>query len=80
MESHIRERLEALAERLHLHRGADDEELDELQATVQKALDEDDHEGLGDQLEEQAVGFQAEHPDLADFLRRTADALSAGGL
>jgi hypothetical protein len=47
---------------------------------VQRAIEEDDHEGLGDRLTEDAVEFESDHPELADFLRRLADHLSAGGL
>ena len=45
-----------------------------------RTIDEDDHEGLGDRFTEQAVEFEDDHPDLADFLRRLADHLAAGGI
>jgi hypothetical protein len=76
----LRQMLEELAERLHLHTGPGEEKARELQTTVQKAIDEDDHEGLGEKLTESAVEFQNDHPDLADFLRRLSDHLAAGGI
>jgi hypothetical protein len=76
----LRQMLEELAERLHLHSGSGEEKARELQSDVQKALDEEDHEGLGEKFTESAVEFESEHPDLADFLRRLADHLSAGGI
>jgi hypothetical protein len=79
-EMEIRQMLEELAERLHLHSGAGEERARELEGTVQKALEEDDHEGLGEKLTESAVEFENDHPDLADFLRRLSDHLAAGGL
>jgi predicted house-cleaning noncanonical NTP pyrophosphatase (MazG superfamily) len=76
----LRQMLEELAERLHLHSGPGEEKARELHSSVQKAIDEDDHEGLGDKLTESAVEFENDHPDLADFLRRLSDHLSAGGI
>jgi hypothetical protein len=76
----LRQMLEELAERLHLHSGPGEEKARELQGDVQKALDEEDHEGLGEKFTEGAVEFENDHPDLADFLRRLADHLSAGGI
>jgi hypothetical protein len=76
----LREKLEELAERLKLHHGPGEERAQALHDDVQKAIDEGDHEGLGERLEEEAVGFESEHPDLADFLRRFADYLGAAGI
>jgi len=72
--------LEELAEKLHLHSSEGDERAKELEGPVQKAIEEDDHEGLGDRLTESAVEFEGDHPDLADFLRRLADTLGAAGI
>jgi hypothetical protein len=76
----LRQMLDELAERLHLTSGAGEERAKALHADVQRAIEEDDHEGLGDRLTEDAVEFESDHPELADFLRRLADHLSAGGL
>ena len=72
--------LEDLAERLHLHTGPGEERAKELETSVQKAIEEDDHEGLGEKFTESAVEFEGDHPELADFLRRLTDVLSAGGI
>jgi len=80
MDLHLREQLESLAERLHLHRGAGEQRAKDLHEQLRGALDADDHDGLSERLAEEAVGFESEHPDLATILRRTADALSAGGI
>lgn len=72
--------LEDLAERLHLHGSKGHERAQALHGDVRRALDEDDHEGLGERFTEEAVEFESDHPDLADFLRRLADHLSAGGI
>jgi hypothetical protein len=75
-----REKLEELAERLRTHEGPGKERATELHGAVRKAIDEDDHEGLGDRLTEEAVEFEDAHPDLANFLRRFADYLAAAGI
>lgn len=81
MELHLREQLSELAERLHLHRDeTGDEAGAELHSKVQTALDDGDHHGLGDTLTEQAVHFEADHPDLARLIRRVADAFGAAGI
>jgi hypothetical protein len=77
MRSHLREQLVDLAERLHL---VSEDRAVELSGQITEALDADDHEGLGDRLSEYAVEFEGEHPDLARVIRRTADALGAGGI
>jgi hypothetical protein len=59
----LRQMLEELAERLHLHSGPGEERARELQGDVQKALEEGDHEGLGDKLTESAVEFENDHPE-----------------
>jgi hypothetical protein len=76
----LRNMLEELAEKLHLRSAEGDERATALHGDVQRAIDEDDHEGLGDRLTEQAVEFEDDHPDLADFIRRLADHLAAGGI
>jgi hypothetical protein len=76
----LRQMLEELAERLHLHSGPGEDKARELHGDVTKALEHEDHEGLGEKLTEGAVEFESDHPDLADFLRRLADHLAAGGV
>ncbi len=44
------------------------------------ALDDDEPEGLIERLEEHAVDFENDHPDLAYLIRRTADVISASGM
>ncbi len=77
---HIREHLESLAERLHLHEGPERERADELHGQVTEALETDDHTGLMDTLEQQAVAFEDAHPDLAAVIRKASDVLSASGI
>jgi len=72
--------LEELADRLHIHSSEGHERAKALHSDVQRALEEDDHEGLGERFTEEAVEFESEHPDLADFLRRLADYLGAAGI
>lgn len=81
----LRAQLEDLARRLHLI--DDDERAADLGARVQRSIepadpagDADDHEDLGERLTDAAVHFETAHPELADVLRRVADALSASGL
>jgi hypothetical protein len=80
MEHEHRQELESVAERLHLHRGTHEERAKELHGQVSTALEKDDHEGLADRFEEEAIGFENEHPSLASILRQAAATLSAGGL
>ena len=56
------------------------EELARLAAEVERRLGEDDDDGIVDELTEEATKFEAEHPRVADIIRRTADALSSIGL
>jgi hypothetical protein len=76
----LRQMLDELTERLHLHSGPGEERAKALQQEVQKAIDEDDHKGLGDRFTEEAVEFESEHPELSDYLRRLAGYLHAAGL
>lgn len=78
MEHSLREQLSELAKRLHLV--ADDERADALRTDVEGALDSDDHEGLSDRLEEGAVDFEGDHPDLASALRQVVEALGRSGI
>jgi hypothetical protein len=77
MRPHLRDQLVDLAERLHL---ISDDRANELSGQIAEALDADDHDGLGDRLNEYAVDFEGEHPDIAAIIRRTADALGAAGI
>jgi uncharacterized alpha-E superfamily protein len=79
MDLNIRRQLEELAERLRHHSPASPR-TEELKGEVSNALEQDRHDGLVDRLEETAVEFEAEHPDLASALLRVADALSAAGI
>jgi hypothetical protein len=80
MDLHLRQLLDELLERLHVTHDEDDVRAQELQGQVRKALDEDDHQGLVDRFTEDAVEFESDHPDLADFLRRLADTFGAAGI
>ncbi len=73
----LRAHLEDLAHRLHL---TDDDRAKDLGSDVQRAIDEDEHEGLGEKLNESAVHFETSHPELSNVLLRVADFLSASGL
>jgi hypothetical protein len=78
MENGLRRHLEDLVDRLRGH-GPDDPRAHRLEADVSGALASGQHEGLVDRLEEGAVEFENDHPDLAGALRQAIDALSAGG-
>jgi hypothetical protein len=61
--------------------GADNkDELARLAGEVERRLNEDDQEGLVDDLREEVTRFEASHPQLAAIIGRAADALSAIGL
>ena len=62
--------------------GADNnEELASLAGRVERRLsDDDDDDGLVDELREQVQRFEVSHPSLATTIGRAADALSAMGL
>jgi hypothetical protein len=80
MDLHVREMLEELAGRLHLHHGEGEERAQKLHGEVRQALDNDEQDNLADRFTEEAVEFETAHPDLANFLRRLADSLAAGGV
>jgi uncharacterized alpha-E superfamily protein len=58
----------------------DHAELTRLQAELDRRLEEDDDEGIVDDLRERVQRWEVSHPALADVIGRTADALSAIGL
>jgi hypothetical protein len=58
----------------------DREELARLAGEVDRRLNEDDDEGLVDDLRHEVSKFEASHPRLAAAIGRAADALSALGL
>ena len=60
--------------------GGDPAELRRLVGQVDRRLNEDDHDGIVDELQEEATRFEVSHPRLADALRRAVDALGALGL
>jgi hypothetical protein len=60
--------------------GGDPAELRRLVGQVDRRLNDDDHDGIIDELQEEATKFEVDHPRLADALRRAVDALSALGL
>jgi hypothetical protein len=60
--------------------GGDPAELRRLVAQVDRRLNDDDHDGIVDELQEEATRFEVSHPRLADALRRAVDALGALGL
>jgi hypothetical protein len=61
--------------------GADNkDELARLAGAVERRLNDDDPEGLVDELREEVTRFEVSHPRLAAAIGRAADALSAIGL
>jgi hypothetical protein len=58
----------------------DPDELRRLVAEVDRRLNEDDSEGVVDDLRHEVTKFEASHPRLADAIGRAADALSSIGL
>jgi hypothetical protein len=73
--AHLRTAIEAAED------GADNkDELARLAGEVERRLNEDDPEGLVDDLREEVTRFEASHPQLAAIIGRAADALSAIGL
>jgi Flp pilus assembly secretin CpaC len=82
----VQEPLEALLAHLHeaeqaAEEGADNkEELARLRAEVERRLEEEDSDGVVDDLRDEVSNFEVSHPTLADVINRTADALSAMGL
>lgn len=60
--------------------GGDPDELRRLVAEVDRRLNEDDDEGIVDDLRDEVTKFEVEHPKLAAAIGRAADALSALGL
>jgi hypothetical protein len=58
----------------------DRENLARLVDELDRRLNEDDDEGIVDDLREEVTRFEAEHPRLAAVIGRAADALSALGL
>ena len=80
MEHHLRNALEDLAAKLHRTHESGEADTEAIHADVRKALDEDEHEGLGERLQEAEVELETSHPDLASFIRQLVDRLSAAGL
>lgn len=80
MEEQQRNELEGLAARLGAHEGERADVAKSLGGDVRAAIDADDHEGLGERLAEEAVHFEAAHPELADILRRAASLLGGAGM
>ncbi len=80
MADDARKALSDLSGELERHEGARSERGRELSDRVRSAVEEDDHEGLGDKLAEAAVHFEVDHPDLAAVLRRTVQLLGDAGL
>ena len=56
------------------------EHLARLVDELDRRLNEDDDEGIVDDLRDEVTRFEAEHPRLAAAIGRAADALSALGL
>lgn len=56
-------------------------ELRTLLSRLDDALaDPDEHEGLGDQLEEAAVRFESNHPTISAVIRSAVDTLTGYGI
>jgi hypothetical protein len=60
--------------------GGDPAELRRLVAEVDRRLNDDDEEGVVDDLRDEVTKFEVSHPRLAAAIGRAADALSALGL
>jgi hypothetical protein len=75
-----REHLEALVDHIDTHAPGDDPRAQELRAQVRQAIETGEHESVRDRLMEDAIGFEADHPDLAAVIRRAAQLLGAAGL
>jgi hypothetical protein len=60
--------------------GGDPAELKRLVGRVDRRLNDDDRDGIVDELQVEATKFEVSHPRLADALRRAVDALGALGL
>lgn len=60
----------------------DRDALEELAGRVERHVDpeQDDDEGIVDELTKRAVEFETDHPTVADALRRVADALGGIGI
>ncbi len=56
------------------------EELAQLSRELERRLNDDDDDGVVDDLREEVTKFEVSHPELASIINRTADALSAMGL
>ncbi len=56
------------------------EELARLADQLDRRVEEDDDEGIVDELRDEVTKFESSHPSLADAIGRAADALSALGL
>ena len=56
------------------------EELARLVGQVERRLQEEDDDGVVDDLREEVTRFEVTHPSLANAIGRAADALSALGL
>jgi hypothetical protein len=82
----MREPLEQLqaelraAEEAERSGGGDPAKIAALKAEIDRRLDEDDHEGVVDELRDQVRDFEASHPRLAAAIGQAADSLSALGL
>ena len=73
--AHLREAIEAA------EAGAGNkEELAQLSRELERRLNDDDDDGVVDDLREEVTKFEVSHPELASIINRTADALSAMGL
>ncbi len=58
----------------------DREELARLVGQVERRMQEDDDEGVVDELRDEITRFEVTHPTMANAIGRAADALSALGL
>jgi hypothetical protein len=80
MERTLRQRLEHLANELHLHRGQGDERIDAAHADVDAALQDEQHDDLRTRLERHAVALETDHPKMAALVRGVVDSLTSAGL
>ncbi|EAT12752.1 DUF4404 family protein [Bermanella marisrubri] len=83
MKESLKQHLEQLHDTLSKGEPLDSESKDllkQLDADIQKVLSGEEDEGLSYRLEQQAVDFEGQHPQLSAILRDIMDALSKMGI
>lgn len=83
MKESLKQHLEQLHDTLSKGEPLDGESKDllkQLDADIQKVLSGEEDDGLSNRLEQQAVEFEGQHPQLSAILRDIMDALSKMGI